>query len=331
MPRRYRIEATTLHELKRFEEALASYDGALALKPDLADAYNGMGNMLKVLGRVAGSAKGLSRSTPAQSKHRWRLFQPCRVENLQAPTILILRQWKSLAAKTKDYRKIDRVQLDFALGKAYADLKDYRRSFKHLLAGNVGNARRSTTTRNPHSPYSTASRRSLPRIDRCKVGRRRSLGYADLRARHAAFRNNAGRADHRKSSDGVRRRRIARPSTTPFLPPADGTATQIPFPEFVPALDPSALRQIGARYVAAVRELIPKGKAAQAERVTDKMPSNYYFVGLIHLALPNAKIIHSIRDPLDTCISCSPNCSPGNKIIPTTWVSSAGYYKRYDN
>jgi Sulfotransferase family len=39
-------------------------------------------------------------------------------------------------------------------------------------------------------------------------------------------------------------------------------------------------------------------------RITDKQPSNYRFVGLIHLALPNAKIIHTIRDPVDTCVSC---------------------------
>ena len=34
------------------------------------------------------------------------------------------------------------------------------------------------------------------------------------------------------------------------------------------------------------------------------MPQNFYFVGLIHLALPNARIIHACRDPIDTCLSC---------------------------
>ena len=77
----------------------------------------------------------------------------------------------------------------------------------------------------------------------------------------------------------------------------------IRFPEFVPALDASALHQIGARYVTSVRKLAPEF-AEKCERITDKMPSNYYFAGLIHLALPNAKIIHTIRDPIDTCISC---------------------------
>ena len=34
------------------------------------------------------------------------------------------------------------------------------------------------------------------------------------------------------------------------------------------------------------------------------MPANFCFVGLIHLALPNARIIHTRRDPVDTCLSC---------------------------
>ena len=39
-------------------------------------------------------------------------------------------------------------------------------------------------------------------------------------------------------------------------------------------------------------------------RITDKTPGNFLYVGLIRLALPNAKIIHTVRDPVDTCLSC---------------------------
>ena len=49
----------------------------------------------------------------------------------------------------------------------------------------------------------------------------------------------------------------------------------------------------------AVNALAPKAK-----RITDKMPLNFLFAGLIHLTLPNARIIHVHRDPLDTCFSC---------------------------
>ena len=39
-------------------------------------------------------------------------------------------------------------------------------------------------------------------------------------------------------------------------------------------------------------------------RITDKSPANFLFVGLIRLILPNAHIVHTMRDPVDTCISC---------------------------
>ena len=34
------------------------------------------------------------------------------------------------------------------------------------------------------------------------------------------------------------------------------------------------------------------------------MPRNFFFFGLIHLALPRARIVHCLRDPVDTCLSC---------------------------
>jgi hypothetical protein len=55
--------------------------------------------------------------------------------------------------------------------------------------------------------------------------------------------------------------------------------------------------ELGARYVGAIQRLAPAD-------ITDKMPGNFAFAGLIHLMLPNARIIHTIRDPVDTCLSC---------------------------
>jgi tetratricopeptide (TPR) repeat protein len=44
--------------------------------------------------------------------------------------------------------------------------------------------------------------------------------------------------------------------------------------------------------------------AGAAARITDKMPSNFLMAGWLHALLPNARIIHCRRDPLDTCVSC---------------------------
>ena len=43
---------------------------------------------------------------------------------------------------------------------------------------------------------------------------------------------------------------------------------------------------------------------SDAQRVVDKMPANFSYIGLIHALFPNATIIHAVRHPLDTCLSC---------------------------
>ena len=59
-------------------------------------------------------------------------------------------------------------------------------------------------------------------------------------------------------------------------------------------------------------EALPEA-ARQSARVTDKMPHNFRYVGLIYVLFPGAKIIHCRRDPLDTSLSCfMQNFAEGN-------------------
>jgi tetratricopeptide (TPR) repeat protein len=58
--------------------------------------------------------------------------------------------------------------------------------------------------------------------------------------------------------------------------------------------------RVGATYQAALKELGWSGEG----RVLDKMLGNYAYIGAIHLTFPNAAIVHSVRDPVDTCFSC---------------------------
>jgi hypothetical protein len=93
----------------------------------------------------------------------------------------------------------------------------------------------------------------------------------------------------------------------------------------MPKLDATGLQYIGAHYIAALRKLAP-----DKDRITDKMPANYNFAGLIHLALPNAKMIHTIRDPLDTCISCFSKLFSGEQLCTYDLGELGRYYKRYE-
>ena len=51
----------------------------------------------------------------------------------------------------------------------------------------------------------------------------------------------------------------------------------------------------------------PSGSSGDKTRIVDKAPGNFLYIGLIRLILPNARIVHTVRDPVDTCVSCFSN------------------------
>lgn len=71
-----------------------------------------------------------------------------------------------------------------------------------------------------------------------------------------------------------------------------------PFPESLLSIPPADLQQLAGRYRAELGVASPN-----AVRVTDKRPDNFLHVGLIKALFPDAKIIHTLRDPLDNCLS----------------------------
>jgi tetratricopeptide (TPR) repeat protein len=81
----------------------------------------------------------------------------------------------------------------------------------------------------------------------------------------------------------------------------------------------------GRRYLEQLSRLAPK----PYKRIVDKMPGNFNFVGLIHLILPNAKIIHSMRHPVETCLSCYRIHFAEGQQWSYNLRELGRYYKRY--
>ena len=98
-----------------------------------------------------------------------------------------------------------------------------------------------------------------------------------------------------------------------------------PFPECVAEVDAGRWRELGEAYVQGIRK-----HAAGMERITDKMPSNYHFVGLIHLMLPSAQIIHCVRDPVDTCLSCYKTLFVKTQEFSYDLTELGRHYRQYD-
>lgn len=69
-------------------------------------------------------------------------------------------------------------------------------------------------------------------------------------------------------------------------------------PEYITA---EFVKDVGDKYVEQVKRLDESGAA---KHITDKMPGNFANIGFIRMILPNAKIIHCRRNPIDTCLSC---------------------------
>ena len=69
-----------------------------------------------------------------------------------------------------------------------------------------------------------------------------------------------------------------------------------------------------------------------APRVTDKMPFNMMMIGIIRMALPNAKIIHCVRDPRDTCLSIyKQNFTTANYRFAYNLKTVAQFHNLYSN
>ncbi|MEO7278111.1 MAG: sulfotransferase [Sphingomicrobium sp.] len=70
------------------------------------------------------------------------------------------------------------------------------------------------------------------------------------------------------------------------------------YPEMTGKMGPAQMEIVATSY----QQQLSAG-AGEAKRITDKLLTNYFFLGLINLLFPKAKVIHTQRDPVDTCLS----------------------------
>ncbi|MDZ5699000.1 tetratricopeptide repeat protein [Chelativorans sp. M5D2P16] len=295
-------EALELKARVTFEQgdphaALAHARRALTIDPKTSGAWNTIGNALKQLGQFSEALEAFDevRALKPESAGVFVNLADCKKFTADDPHLAAMEA----AASKADLPITERMPLDFALGKAYSDLKDHDRAFEHLLKGNA--AKREQIDYDEAATFALfdrIERTFTPDLMEAKRGagdpsrlpifilgmpRSGTSLVEQILASHPAV-HGAGEL---KILDHLAQEVRA------------GNGAPIAYPEFVTAFKGEEFRQLGARYVEQLGKL-----AGDAPRVTDKMPANFFFAGLIHLALPNAVIIHTVRDPVDTCVSC---------------------------
>jgi tetratricopeptide (TPR) repeat protein len=277
------------------EAAVDLYKQAVELEPDDSRNYYNLACLQRSLGELAAAEENYDaavRLNPADYES-YKIRSDLRPQTPERNHVDELEQL--LAGDIEDER--DRVQVCYALAKELEDLGDAERSFKHLKAG-------------------SDRRRKLMKYD---VDRDLETIEAIKRTFNRGVFENAGPGLENpepifilgmpRTGTTLVERILASHSDVFAAGELNNFAAQLMTMMRAQNVDKKVSRddmvkssaqldfqRLGESYVASTRSFTGNSK-----RFIDKMPLNYLYVGLIHLALPNATIINLQRDPMDTC------------------------------
>ncbi len=221
---------------------------------------------------------------------------------------------------------IDRYHLCFALGKAYEDRKEYAASWRfyecgnalkraesryraELLEQNTANQKRICTRGffEDRSGYGTPSREPIFILGMPRAG---STLLEQILASHSQVEGTQELAN-------VPRAVLDLQGYNPDL-------NDPRYPKCLAAMPADELRALGEKYLADTR-IYRTGKP----HFIDKMPNNFRHVGLIHLMLPNAKIIDARREPMACCFGNLKQLYARGQEFAYSIEDIARYYRTY--
>ena len=280
--------------LRQDEAAERELRAALALNPDYLPALQNLANLHEDLGRREKARSTYARMLELDPNAFEALARLAQLADIQGPEDPLLARLRTALANPAA-SPADRASLGFALARALDACAEYRQAFAAAEAAN------------------RASRASAPAVRYDRVAHEHfidELIRAFARPRTPApqagmpggprpificgmFRSGSTLAEQLLAGSP----QVARGGELDFLPRL--VQSQLaPFPQALTAASDAALGRLAAQYLGSVAGLFPG-----AAHVTDKRPDNFLLVGLIKTLFPDAHIVHTTRDPLDTCLS----------------------------
>ncbi|HEX4211601.1 MAG TPA: tetratricopeptide repeat protein [Candidatus Binataceae bacterium] len=290
--------AFMLFQLGRIQEAIAQCEKALAIEPAHAAALNNLGVALRALGRTDEAIGCFEKAITAAPKDAGGLYCILAGSKRMSASDPHFAAMQRLTGDMASLSTDNQIGLHFALGKALVDIGEHQRAFEHLVKGNA--LKRREFVEYDESRFLTRFERIQATLTPALLTEKKFLGDPSSQPVFIIGMPRSGTslveqilASHPQVFGAGERYEFS------DLAHRIKSSDDAEFPEAVAAMPDDALRALGANYVSAIRPLAP-----EAARITDKMPTNFFFTGLIHLALPNARIIHIRRDPRDIAMSC---------------------------
>jgi tetratricopeptide (TPR) repeat protein len=293
------MQAVLLGRIGEFDRAIEVYASVLAEYPQQPKTWMSYGHTLKAAGRQADSIDAYRKCIELRPElgEAWWSLANLKTFAFAADEIDMMRRQLGRA----DLSDEDRLHFEFTLGRALEDAGDYEGSFAHYAEGN---RLRCVNVRYDPSEVTSHVRRSKALLTPSFFASRSGYGSP---APDPIFivglpRSGSTLLEQILSSHSAVEGTMELPDVISIvrdLTERGAQAGNQKYPEILASLEPGEFRALGERYLASTRIQRKTGRPM----FIDKMPNNFAHVGLIHLMLPNARIIDARRHPLGCCFS----------------------------
>ena len=310
---------TVLTKLANYEESKDAYLKALNFKSDSPRVHLSLGHVYKTMGEIENSIDSYKNSiiqNKLSGEAYWSLAN-LKTYSFSENEIKVMEE-----TLKEDMSDIERSQIHFALGKAYEVKKDFDNSFNNYFKGNE--------VKKGLIKYSSDDTTDNTKriLDFFNLETIRDLSKSSTVDQDPIFilgmpRSGSTLVDQIISSH-------SKVDGTQELPNIIKIASELnsnnqnTYPEILKELDESKLSEMGKNYLSETT-----WARKDAPFFIDKMPNNFIHIGLIKTILPNAKIIDTRRDPMDTCFSCYKQFFARGQLFTYSLEDLGNYYTDY--
>jgi len=291
------VKGQICNDMDRLADAVKAFEAALAIDPESLETLNMYGVTLKSLGRMDDARDAFMKALQLHPRSIGSFSNIIDLENFSQDNPLF-QAMKEMYDTAPDKSHERFMSLHFALGKAYDDAKEYEKALEHFSAGAA--LKREQLKYNEEDAFAffdeireifseayfknppfEGNPTTLP-VFIVGMPRSGSTMTEQIICSHPQV-YGAGEIKNLSQALGSIRARF------PNIPK---------FPQMVTSLKQRQFVTVADTYLKSINGLSPT-----ATRVTDKLLTNYYFIGLLATLFPNAKVIHTMRNPVDTCLS----------------------------
>ena len=319
------LEATAAVGLGQHERAIAIYRGLIEDAPGSWDAPLWLGHALKTVGRTAEAIESYRAAAAARPNFGDAYWSLANLKTYRFGDDEIARMKAEEASP--ETPPVDRYHLCFALGKAFEDRGELAQSWSYYERGN---ALKRTESRYRPEIIETNTRQQISVCTDDFLAARQGAGDPSPDAIFIVGLPRSGStlieqilASHSKVEG------------TQELPDIQGIVIDLQgrdpdldnprYPGTLADLSRDDLHRLGERFMASTRVYRTSGRPF----FIDKMPNNFRHVGLIHLILPNARIIDARRDPMACCFSNLKQLFAQGQEFTYSPEDIARYYRTY--